>query len=78
MPLNCDVSRMRVISSVSCVTSRTIAFLSSVASVPLAYWTGELARALQHRVDLGQRPSAVWTSEMPSCVLRRAWLRPPI
>ena len=78
MPLNAVLARMSVISVASCLASATIAALSSVLRVPLLYCTFRSRTRWSIECTSLRAPSAVWTSEMPSCALRCAWARPPI
>ena len=78
LPLNFVSVPMAVISSLSAVTSVAMAVLSSVDSVPLSYCTFRSRMRLSIECTSLRAPSAVWTSETPSCALRWAWARPPI
>ena len=83
MPLNFELSRMRTSSAVSCATSAVILAWSDVDSVPLANWIDSSRTRCRIECISLSEPSAVWTSEMPSCALRlacavpRIWARMP-
>ncbi len=61
-----------LISAASWMTSAPIAVLSSALSVPLEYWTARSRTRCSIECTSPSEPSAVWTSEMPSCALRCA------
>ena len=83
MPLNFELSRMRTSSAVSCATSAVILAWSDVDSVPLANWIDSSRTRCRIACISLREPSAVCTSEMPSCALRlacavpRIWARMP-
>src|SRR4051812_19712954 len=76
MSLNFEFPAMRVISSFSWSTSSWIDVLSSVESVPFWYCTASSrVRCSMEWISFNE-PSAVWTSDTASWVLRWAWPRP--
>ncbi len=72
LPLNFVSSEMFFTSLAICETSAAIASLSSVDRVPLLYWTFRSRTRCSIECTSLSAPSAVWTSEMPSCALRCA------
>ena len=62
----------------SWLTSAVIAALSDVDSVPFLYCTASSRTRCSIEWTSFSEPSAVWTSETPSCALRWAWARPRI
>ena len=78
MPLNVELSRIRTSSAVSCATSAVILAWSDVDSVPLANWIDSSRTRCRIECISFSAPSAVCTSEMPSCALRLAWAVPRI
>src|SRR5213594_4158759 len=78
MPLNFVVEPRRSISDASCRTSDWIADWLVAPSVPFLYWTASSRTRCSMLCTVCRAPSAVWTSETPSWVLRWAWARPRI
>ncbi len=78
VPLNFVWLVMSLISLPIWNTSAAIASLSSELLVPLSNCTFRSRTRCSMECTSVSAPSAVWTSEMPSCALRCAWARPPI
>jgi hypothetical protein len=72
LSLNFVWTEMSLISAVSAVISLLMAALSSVFRVPLENCTLSSRTRLSIECTSVRAPSAVWTSEMPSCALRWA------
>ncbi len=72
VPLNFVSVEMLPTSLAIWKTSDAIASLSSELSVPLANWTLRSRTRCSIECTSLSAPSAVWTSEMPSCALRCA------
>src|SRR3954451_23399803 len=78
MPLNFVVVPMRSISEASWLTSDWIAVWLVLLSVPFLYWTASSRTRWSMLWTVERAPSAVWTSETPSWMLRWFCARPRI
>src|SRR3954468_6048585 len=78
MPLNCVVVPMRSISEANWATSDWMADWLVALSVPFLNWTASSRTRCSIECTVWRAPSAVWTSETPSWMLRWFWARPRI
>ena len=78
LPLNSAEVPMRSISAASALTSVWIDACALVDIVPFLYWTASSRTRCSIEWTSSRFASAVWTSEMPSSVLRWPWARPLI
>src|SRR4051794_13886182 len=78
MPLNFVAPAIRLISAESWLTSDWMAVWLVLLSVPFLYWTASSRTRWSMLWTVLRAPSAVWTSETPSWMLRWSCARPRI